>query len=129
METKTKNKTKRTAAVAEVVVPEIEPTVTVEVSEEKRKPGRPKDPNKPVKEKSGKRGRPINSESNRQKREAELASKREAGMLKKGRPKVDPKILEARRATRAAEKAKLAADIAANIAKTAEAANAAIEQL
>lgn len=69
--------------------------VTPEVSTEvaKRKPGRPADPAKKAAreaKKTGKRGRPVVEGSERQIKLAEYAAKKEAGLIKQGRPKMDP---------------------------------------
>jgi len=51
------------------------------------------------------KGRPVNMNSARQKRLAELASKREAGELKRGRPVVEGSERQKRLAEQAARKA------------------------
>lgn len=126
-----------TVEVPVVEVPEMEAAEEAETKadEAKRKPGRPK--TKPVVEKvPGKKGRPIVPGSRRQVREAELEAKRNAGMLKKGRPKEDEAVLAERRAERKAEKeaimlAKQEAlkKIQQSMVETAETANQAIAEL
>lgn len=88
------------------------PTVVLQVPEGqhgKRKPGRPADPNKvaaKLAKQKGSKGRPIVEGSARQKHLAEMKVRaiQNGGVIQKGRPKMDPIELEARRAKAKAEK-------------------------
>jgi hypothetical protein len=127
-----KGNKKVVAAVPVVKVPEVaapvattEPATTAAPVEEKRKPGRPK--SKVVVEKTpGKRGRPVESDSVRQQRLAELEAKKAAGLLKRGRPKMDQAELEKRRAIRKAEKLAALKTLETSNKEIADAANTAI---
>lgn len=119
---KKKNQVDENTSVVESEVPATEqttvaPTVTVT---EKKAPGRPINPNSVRQQKlalkgtnPGKKGRPIVEGSARQIRLAEMNAKREAGLLKRGRPKMDPAVKAAKAAERAAAKAQAAAEAAA----------------
>lgn len=120
---KKKNQVDENTSVVESEVPATEQTTvapTVTVTEEKKAPGRPINPNSVRQQKlalkgtnPGKKGRPIVKGSARQIRLAEMNAKREAGLLKRGRPKMDPAVKAAKAAERAAAKAQAAAEAAA----------------
>lgn len=98
------------------IVKEAVPEVTV-TEETKRAPGRPitevgikKQEDRALKAAQGllKRGRPVETSSERQIRlaaMAERAAQNPDGKPKQGRPKMDPEVLEAQRAERKAKKA------------------------
>lgn len=112
------------------------PAATATVVAEKRKPGRPKTKIEPEVKEPKQKGRPVVEGSKCQQRVAELEAKRKAGLLKKGRPKMDPAELEAQRAKRKAEKelaAKAVNEAVKNLEtasqEIADTANAAIQNL
>lgn len=128
-----KNKTQENTTVEEtstVETPVVEAPVavapTVEVKE-KKAPGRPivagskrqlvlqAKAEKIANGHTPKKGRPIVADSNRQIKLAEMNAKRQAGLLKRGRPKMDPIVKAQKAAERAAAKAQAAADAAANV--------------
>jgi hypothetical protein len=105
------------AVVETVATPTVETAAapaapTVEVVE-KKAPGRPVVPGSKrqqllaykAEHGTGKKGRPIVEGSNRQIRLATMAEKREAGLLKRGRPKMDPAVKAANAAARLIAKA------------------------
>ena len=93
----------------------VEVTVSVTTPVEKKAPGRPINATSvrqmklaAKKDNPGKKGRPVVPGSKRQIREADLKAKREAGLLKRGRPKMDPIELAKRKAERAVKAAEAA---------------------